>query len=273
MKKKMREIRENSAKKIFLLIFVIILCICPLYATEEIVRTFLHNEEINYDGPTTLPLLSDSKAYEDGTMVVRIIRYYSSSATDNICYQISNNMLLYEMLSLRIIHLNGTVEEKDIILGIQLFNYCHDDLLDYYLIRKNHILVTYNYNTTNPDNTYQTYKAWGMIIDFDGNVYDRIPFNDKDSTISISHIQLNINREKGFIRCLDGGITLICQQYRIELNGTFTKLTNGKFGKFDDHSLYDWTVIPTVDEGYAIVYANTTNISTVYQQMIICFTY
>src|SRR5688572_17737333 len=119
----MREIRENSAKKakkIFLLIFVIVLCICPLYATEEIVRTFSHNEEKDY-GPTALPHLSDLKTYEDGTVVVRIIRNYNTLTRDSICE--NNETFHYEMLSLRIIHLNGAVEEKDIELNIQS-NYC-----------------------------------------------------------------------------------------------------------------------------------------------------
>ena len=85
--------------------------------------------------------------------------------------------------------------KKDIKLDIQPFNYCAPstlapfnvkngktvtffDYLDYHLIRKNHILITY-YNATVINDIY-TYKEWGMIIDLDGNVLDKIPFASVD---------------------------------------------------------------------------------------------
>ena len=74
----MQNIRENSAKNI-LIILAIILCICPLYATAEI-RTFSHNEEKDYE-PTTLPRVLKSRVYEDGTMVIRIVRQGMNTST------------------------------------------------------------------------------------------------------------------------------------------------------------------------------------------------
>src|SRR3954469_9549438 len=106
---------QKIAKKEILLILSIILCIYPLYTTAEI-RSFSHYEEKDY-GPTALPRVLKSRVYEDGTVVVRIIRQNMNTSTaTKVCF--------YEMLSLRIIHPNGTVNEKDIKLDIQPFNYC-----------------------------------------------------------------------------------------------------------------------------------------------------
>src|SRR4051812_35757325 len=107
----MQIVRGNSVKK-YLLIFAIILCIYPLYASAEI-RTFLHDEE-KYYGPNVLPRVWHTKTYDDDTVVVRIVRV--NSVTTTTCF--------YEILSLRIIHPDGTVDEKDFELDIQPFNYC-----------------------------------------------------------------------------------------------------------------------------------------------------
>jgi len=55
--------------------------------------------------------------YDDGTVVLRIVRENVATVfEDRVCY--------LEKFSLRIIHLNGIVDEKDINLGVQSFNYC-----------------------------------------------------------------------------------------------------------------------------------------------------
>ncbi|PKB98480.1 hypothetical protein RhiirA5_431320, partial [Rhizophagus irregularis] len=104
----------NTAKTKFLLIFVIILCSYTLYTTA-VIREFSHKEEIDYG--QVLPRIWDSKAYDDGTMVIRIIR-------KNATTSINNYLCFYEVLSLRIINLDGTVVEKNLKLNIQSFNYC-----------------------------------------------------------------------------------------------------------------------------------------------------
>src|SRR3954454_8851985 len=131
--------REFS-KKNFIIIFLIFACIYPLSLyTKAQMRTFSHDEEKDY-GPTEMPHVYDTKVYDDGTVVAKIIRKNANTSTPyKDCF--------LEMLSLRIIHLNGTVVEKDIKLDIPQFNYC-DGFLDYHLIRKNHTLVTY-FNATN----------------------------------------------------------------------------------------------------------------------------
>src|ERR1043166_1187374 len=103
-------IRGNSA-----ILLTILLCIYSLYVTAEI-RTFSHDEEKDY-GPTALPHVWKSRTYDDGTVVARIVRQNmnTSTATEG-CFD--------EILSLRIIHPNGTVDEKDIKLDIHPLNYC-----------------------------------------------------------------------------------------------------------------------------------------------------
>jgi hypothetical protein len=261
--------RGNFLKK-FLLIFAIIL-LCPLYATAEI-RTFTHVEEKDVYLPKS-PRMQRIKVYEDGTAVARIVRTKEVTA-EKVCF--------FEIFSLRIIHPNGTVDEKDIELdkkGIPLINYCFlnkDNLLirflDYFLLRKNQILVTY-VNTTNPDE-FITYQDWGMVIDFDGNEYSREFFGSRYLNIttlefepsSDPRITVNVNVEKGFLRTYNvrGKQRREWQQYKIEPNGTFTKLTGGEVPIYYNTLVGDlvdsYTAnIQTVDEGYAILLGNTIN--------------
>ena len=102
---------QYSAKKNFLLVLAIISSVYPLYTTAQ-VSTFSHEKEQDYG---SIPhIIFKSLAYDDGTAVVRIVRV-NATATSN-CF--------HERLSLRIIHPNGTVGEKDIELDIPPFNYC-----------------------------------------------------------------------------------------------------------------------------------------------------
>jgi hypothetical protein len=277
-KKKRFKMRIVQAKN-YLLILAIILLICPLYAIAEM-RTFSH-EEKDY-GPTAIPRVWYTRIYDDNTVVVRIVRVNAELSPETI------RTCFYETFSLRIIHPNGTVDEKDFELDIQPFNYClpvnantsaidvyttqyeQSDVvqfLDYYLISKNHILITYH-NATDPNDVY-SYEEWGMIIDFDGKVLSKTPFGlafVNETTYEVtptSRIQLNINREKGFLRVAAIGksisdMKLEWQQYRVEDDGTFTKLTSGML-ELGNLSSLNAVIIATVDEGYAIVYANKTN--------------
>jgi hypothetical protein len=265
--KEMWRARLNSqnpfVKVIALLVFI--LCIYPSYTTTE-VRTFSYEEKVYYPGT---PRITDLRAYDDGTVVVRIVRANANTTTTDLtCY--------YEILSLRIINLDGTVIEKDIKLeGVQQSNYCKEtyyrfavDHLRYELIRTNQILVIYhnNFNHTNAD-------AWGMIIDFDGNVLDRTYFGT--SYFDINNLgrrpfklQLNLNIEKGFI--IFDELKSIrysqipWQQYKIEPDGKFKMLTSGTIElNVNGYIWYnrsivmgkeDLTMMSTVDEGYAYVY-------------------
>src|SRR5688572_765563 len=158
----MQMVRENLAKK-SLLIFAIILCI-HLYTTAAQIRTFSYEEKKQVYEPTVIPRVWDTKIYDDNTVVARIVRVNANAPTeDTTCF--------YEMFSLRIIHPDGTVEERDIELDIPKFNYCIPstlgpfemkngkvvtflDYLDYHLIRRNHILITYYTNSSYLDSYY-----------------------------------------------------------------------------------------------------------------------
>ncbi|GES76898.1 hypothetical protein GLOIN_2v1639405 [Rhizophagus clarus] len=256
----MRILLGNS-KSIILLILAIILCSYTSYTTAQI-RVLSHNEEVDYNG--VLPRIWDSKTYDDGTMVVRIIRKNATSS-------INKYLCFYELFSLRIINLDGTVVEKDLNLGIQALNYCvfqtsnelFSEFLRYYPTTKNQLLITY-YNATDINNP-STYVEWGMVMDLDGNVYSRspigLPFIDNNLRlpIPIARIQPNINVEKGFLRIIKNQNNNIdWQQFRIETNGTITRLTFGELVIYGETSVAVVSM-NTVDEGYAIAFGNTTN--------------
>jgi hypothetical protein len=259
----MQTIRGNSAKKLFLIIFAIILCSYTSYTTTQ-KRVLSHNEQVDYG--QVLPRIWDSKALDDGTMIIRVVRKNATSS-------INNYLCFYEMLSLRIINLDGIVVEKDLKLPVQSFNYCvfqisnngiFMEYMRYYLIKNNQILVTYH-NATDVNNP-STYVEWGMLIDYNGNISTRSPigtpfvdnnFNNFQLAMPINRIQLNINREKGFLRYgRSQNSNIEWQQYKFETNGTITKSTSGELVLFNS----DVTIaMSTVDEGYAIAFANSTN--------------
>src|SRR5438045_3266904 len=75
-----------------------------------------------------------------------------------------------------------------------------------------------------------------MVIDFDGNEYERIFFAPRyinTTTIQLEPnsdpiLTINVNREKGFLRTysvgVSKGVRQEWQQFQIETDGTFTKL-------------------------------------------------
>ncbi|PKK72882.1 hypothetical protein RhiirC2_848078 [Rhizophagus irregularis] len=254
----------NTAKTKFLLIFVIILCSYTFYTTA-VIREFSHKEEIDFG--QVLPRIWDSKAYDDGTMVIRIIR-------KNATTSINNYLCFYEVLSLRIINLDGTVVEKNLKLNIQSFNYCVFQMvsggewgewmkfLKYFLNKKNQILITY-YNATDFKDP-STYVEWGMVMDFDGNISSRSsigkPFIDNNLQLAIPNYQivLNINREKGFMRYVRNNKTnhMDWKQFRIEHDGAITELTSGGLVLYGEVGVF--VGIHTVNEGYAFIFSNST---------------
>jgi hypothetical protein len=202
-------------------------------------------------------------------MVIRIIR-------KNATTSINNYLCFYEVLSLRIINLDGTVVEKNLKLNIQSFNYCvfqmvsggewgeWMEFLQYFLIKKNQILITY-YNATDV-NDPSTYVEWGMVMDFDGNISSRSsigkPFIDNNLQLAIPlrnyQIVLNINREKGFMRYVRNNKTnhVDWKQFRIEPDGAITELTSGGLVLYGEVGVF--IGIHTIDESYAFIFSNST---------------
>jgi hypothetical protein len=230
---KIRSISRNLSFTVFTLI-IIVLCIYPLHTIAQI-RTISYSEETNYGD--AMPRVWDSKTYDDGTVVVRIVRDCS-----------------YEMFSLRIIHNDGTIDKKDIELGVQQFNYCfkyknNKDILNYELIRKNQILILY-YNATDIDD-FNTYEGCGIIIDFDGKIYDTTSFGKFKLTDQFE-IKLHVDREKGFIIVkYSEDEESTWQQYKVDMNGKFISLSKGNIGNI---TIDKSTIFSTVDGDYAIAY-------------------
>jgi hypothetical protein len=123
---------------------------------------------------------------------------------------------------------------------------------------------------------------WGMIIDFDGKVFDRTLvgiWSYRNFTefykLKVPPLQicLNIKKEKGFII---GYRKLISndyewKQYKMELDGKFTILTNGII-KLGPRAMFGISnsLIPTIDESYSFIYKlNNTSIKPVLQDQIV----
>ncbi|CAB4397749.1 unnamed protein product [Rhizophagus irregularis] len=233
---------RSNYLKVFAL-FVIVLCVYPLRTIAQI-KTFLHEE----------------KDYGLESTVVRIVRNDTSKSN-------AIEHCNYDILFLRMIYPDGTVIEKDIKLeDVQLFNYCSvnidvdEDHLKYEIIENNKILVIY-YNSTDDIKV----EGWGMIIDFDGKVFDRTPigvWGYKDFRrlyklrVPLIQISLNIKKENGFIigyKLLESN-DFEWKQYKVELDGKLTILTNGKI-KLDSRAILERnSLISTVDEGYSFIY-------------------
>ncbi|CAG8569410.1 695_t:CDS:2 [Diversispora eburnea] len=199
---------------------------------------FTHNETKPYSTP---PRVWQHGEYFDGTVVLRIINRDSDKTSS------TGEAWIRQVLSLRIIHPNGTVSEIDKDLKIQEFNWritsSGGDYLDpisIYALHKGFILVRY-FNASDSGD-FTTYEEWGRIIDWDGKLYSEVFFGGAyiiNGTWGSTGIVTNVNPEKGFIR-IAGNITLP------QNNGTSSVLRT----------------IATVDEGYSIIMGNFTNSSS-----------
>ncbi|GBB88966.1 hypothetical protein RclHR1_01560002 [Rhizophagus clarus] len=259
---------QNFYIKVFAL-FVIFLCVYPLHIIARI-STFSHIEEKDY-GPQSQPRVSDIKTYND-IIAVRIVRNQVRTKGRHCNYNI---------FFLRIIYPNGTVIEKDIKLeGVQPFNYCsymagNQDQLYYEIIEMNRILVIYN-NSTNS----QTFEGWGMITDFDGNVFDRTSIglmghrNHRNRNRLVKpplQVVFNINKEKGFIighRSLNNDY-FAWRQYKMGLDGKFIILTSGNITIDDSFIFRPRSLVQTADENYYFIYKKYASPNSILQDQII----
>ncbi|CAG8636833.1 3436_t:CDS:2 [Dentiscutata erythropus] len=212
---------------------------------------------------TQTPRVLDIKQYNDGTgaIIVQIIRKNASMTppTGFVCVE--------SLLSLRIIHQNGSVTEIDVDLGLQYINYCFGGDTSVRPIRpyplyNEHILVTYT-NATD-ENNVSTYSEWGMIINWSGNVLSSIRFGQSyvnpDTNVwglNKAAIRINIDPKQGFLRLsqITRQANSEWQQYAVDANGQISLLSRDILQEYGNIS----TSIATTDGGYAIVYANSTN--------------
>ncbi|CAG8564467.1 6782_t:CDS:10, partial [Scutellospora calospora] len=158
------------------------------------------------------------------------------------------------------INYNDTNEIQDI-------NFCYVGLknpLNFYPLFDQYILVTYAHATNTSDNT--TFMDRGMVLDWSGNVISRLVFGSSyliqgtTSWYPDEFIVNNINPRKGFLRLsvVSGTTNFKWSQFGYIGNGEFILLQNDTVGSVE-FSSFQVTVFATLNGGYAIVYANTTN--------------
>ncbi|CAG8479075.1 3192_t:CDS:2 [Funneliformis caledonium] len=237
---------------------VAVLFIIPV----ESYTTFVHEESISYPSP---PRVWSSIVYEDGTAVFRIIRRDTSvKLPDRTC--------LVQKLMLRILYPNGTLTELDMELNIPPLNYCivaakpdNFDPINISALKPGYLLLRY-YNATDPSKP-ETWEEWGMVIDWQGQTYEPkflglsfIDANTGTVVPGLSAVTVNINRAKGFLRLAALRETTDCewQQYSIGENKELIQLSGGVI-KLPIFKSAQFATIATVDEGYAIVFANSSD--------------
>ncbi|CAG8603618.1 7660_t:CDS:2 [Gigaspora margarita] len=179
---------------------------------------------------SVIPRIWRTYVYDDGTILVRIVRRdAANSGGTRVCLQ--------QVLSLRLIYPNGTVSELDIDLNIQSFNYC--------LIQATPINLE-------PIRLYTLQPATGA-------------WNPDQSTVRV-----NITPKKGFLRLsvIRNTTNLAWAQYFIDSNYKFQTLSSGTI-ELPIFASASFNTIATVDDGYAIVYANSSDPSNTTDPLII----
>ncbi|CAG8691431.1 4157_t:CDS:2, partial [Dentiscutata heterogama] len=208
---------------------------------------------------TQTPRVLDIKHYEDGTgaIIVQIIRRNASMTPQ------AGLVCVESLLSLRIIHQNGSVTEIDVDLGIQYLNYCFGSDVSIRPIRiyplyDELILMTYTNATDEGD--FSTYNEWGMVINWSGNVLSSTFFGQsyvnpvtKSWTPNQAAIRINIDPKQGFLR-LSQITGRPESEWKHDANGQISLLSGDIIQEYGNVS----TTIATIDGGYAIVYANNT---------------
>ncbi|CAG8704498.1 13713_t:CDS:2, partial [Dentiscutata heterogama] len=200
----------------------------------------------------TPSLVADIKTYDDGSILVHIIRNDSAQLTDN-CLKI-RGIKIDPNLNLHPVNyclLNSDNTEYKINRLNNIVTYLKDNNTSIlrniinptsiYPLQKPFILVTY-VKTTNSSNL-TTYEEWADVIDWDGN-------SRSTTFLGVwinSTIQLNINKKLGFLRFASD------QTYWSDDSGNLTQMK-----KTDDITYYRYsdspiTIISTVDNGYIVV--------------------
>ncbi|RHZ84118.1 hypothetical protein Glove_85g122 [Diversispora epigaea] len=241
---------------------VIWITIFSLTSSVSGFETFTHNETNSYPTP---PRMWEYQKYIDGTVVIRIINR-DVNKTSN-----SSEVWIKQVLSLRIIHPNGTVSEIDKDLEIQEFNFRITrssggffDPVSVYALQRGFLIVTY-FNASNPDDI-NTYEEWGRIIDWNGNLYEKKYFskayiNNGKWYPSLTTIVTNVDPSKGFIRIVGTDISYIeWQQYMIGDSFHLKKLSEGNITLLQKNGTFAiFNIVPTADEGYSIIMGNSTS--------------
>ncbi|CAG8689277.1 16193_t:CDS:2, partial [Gigaspora margarita] len=205
--------------------------------------------------------------HDSPTTVVRIARENYVSDGRVRCFE--------RRLLLRVIQANGTIIEInfDNIEEIQDINYClvynpiPKQPINVYPLFEQYILVTYTHATNTSDNT--TFTDRGLVLDWGGNIISKLDFGPSylapgTNWYPNEYIVNNITPKKGFLRLSTINVNrvgiLVWRQYGYNGNGIFSLLSNDIVPNLNPGgSSFQITVFPTLNDGYAIVYANSTN--------------
>ncbi|PKY16772.1 hypothetical protein RhiirB3_429233, partial [Rhizophagus irregularis] len=237
------------------LLSIILLAILPIKSSIII-------EEPIPETPST-PRVLNIDNYEDGTIVVRIVRL-NYTAPPKFC--------LEENLSIRTIYPNGTVKGFDLsadTLNIQPFNFCllsKFNPLRFYPVKKNFLFLTYA-EAEDVNNPF-TYNDWGMIIDLDGVIKSKFWLGTSFVNTTTNEwlpaqdsIRLNIHRDNGFLRTapITSTNSMILQQFKVNENGEIQLLAKS----YMNFTATPVETVATMDGGYAIIYPGITPSSTI----------
>ncbi|RHZ84119.1 hypothetical protein Glove_85g129 [Diversispora epigaea] len=232
--------------------------------TSSVFGIFTHNEANSFDTP---PQIWQYGKYIDRTVVIRIINRNPDKPSNSTEW-------LRPVLSLRIIHPNGTVSEIDKELEIQEFNWqifriagVNQDPISIFALQRGYLI--FRYFKASDTNNFATYEEWGRIIDWNGNLYDEVNLGGAYIEAarwypSAATIVPNVDPVKGFIRTARVNETYIeWQQYMIGDSFNLIKLQEGIIALPQNGTSVVFNAIPTVDEGYSIIIGNST-ISTTF---------
>ncbi|CAB4477143.1 unnamed protein product [Rhizophagus irregularis] len=241
------------------LLSIILLSILPVKSSITFV-------EETPETPST-PRVLNSNFYDDGTIVVRIVRV-NYTAPPKICVE--------EFLSLRIIYPDKTIKKLDLSaveLNIQPFNFCllpTANPIRFYPVKKNFLLITYA-KAENVNSPY-TYNDWGMIIDLDGSFKSKIWLSTSYVNTTTNEwlpaqdsVTLNIHRDNGFLRTapVTGTNSMTLKQFKVNEIGEVQLLAETSM----NFTATPIETVATMDGGYAIIYPNyeftTTTTTTI----------
>ncbi|POG81881.1 hypothetical protein GLOIN_2v1762769 [Rhizophagus irregularis DAOM 181602=DAOM 197198] len=188
---------------------------------------------------------------------IQIIRV-NNSVTD-----LNGKIYVDRYLSIRTIYPNRTINAFDISidkLEIQPFNFCINQLrnpIQFYPATSNFLLVTYMTYTNE-----STYEDWAMVVDLSGNILSKTflgrAYVDRWPLFQ-ANIIFNVNHDKGFLRVVPKTNTTLLQQFIISNDGTVQNITEEVEIPSPPPNPNLIQYIATMDNGYAIIYANISD--------------
>ncbi|CAI2174843.1 8703_t:CDS:2 [Funneliformis geosporum] len=260
----------------FILMIIPVLFLIFLSPTQSAIYNFTHFESENPLLSPTEPRVNKMVNYADGTVVLRTFRRNDTAtqlSKEKYLNLGSNFVCSDPLLSLRTIYPNGSLSEINVDLGLIEMNYCifpFEELgtlqipIQFFALTDGYLLVTYS-NATD-ETVQETYEEWAMIMDLTGKVYSNtylsLAYIHPDTGVwrpNYAFLKVNINPSKGFLRYAPQrySTNLTWQQFQLDESGILTKISQDFIPISFASAQID--ALSTIDEGYAIIYANTSD--------------